>query len=453
MDGIKIDKCKNKDIFAIGLGGIVPDYMADSYKLVYAPLSDCGVILSSSQWTEAKRIIERGEKAGPVLFEIIEALKNEDLSKLGDSRINSISDFCNLSILPNNKCNFSCSFCYSANGRSKDELDFASARISIDSFIRRDSPARLSLSILGGGEPLLSWPLVKRCIDYAGQRARHFNKRLQVSITTNGSLITDEIIGYLKAHEIVTVVSYEILEDIQNLHRGHYSQVKERINRMFELDYTPQFNTVITQDNVGRLEEIVRVAHDDFPGLKYLCTDPVISPELFPCVEDLRCFHDAFVSNYFKARQLGKEYGLTVDCTANHSMDCTLTRYCPGEMGVTATGRITSCPCVSSEKEPRFGDYVYGCVSGDGLHIDNEALSAILRQDLYSHPECAGCPMKYNCGGGCMHKNNIFGEEFKPEMCRFALEFGRRYLFEEINAGCIAENEKNLIEMMRDEQA
>lgn len=429
-----IGKCETKDIFAIGLNGMLPTPYSEAYVLVYAPLADSALILHRDQWEAVRQSIDRSESLTGELQDVVDTLTHEDHAKLQDSSIHSINDFQNLSILPNNKCNFTCSFCYSARGRSNDELSFNKAKLAIDKFIRKDSPARLSLSILGGGEPLLSWPLVKECVEYSEQKAKQFGLTLNISITTNGSLVTDEVIEYFKAHHITTVVSYEVLEDIQDMHRGHYKRVKDSITRMFQLGYTPQFNTVITPDNVNRISEVLETVHRDFPGLKYLCTDPVISPDIFHSVTQLRAFHDNFISSFFEARELGRTYGIKVDCTANISMNCTLDRYCPGEMGVTATGLITSCPCVSSEKEKGFDSYVYGKVSETDIEFDMTRLDEILNRNLYSTPRCKDCPMKYNCGGGCMHKNNIFSPAYISETCRFTNEFGRQYLFRQINS-------------------
>lgn len=444
-------RCENKEIFALQLDGLLPQSHSDVYVLAYAPLADCALILKNDDWDRVKLCIDENVQPYDELMDVVAGLIDEDLYKLKDSAIRSIEDFQNLSILPNNKCNFSCSFCYSAKGRANDELTFDQAKNAIDSFIRETSPQKLSLSILGGGEPLISWTLVKEIIEYAETRAEKYDKTVNTSITTNASLISDEIIEYFKSHRIITVVSYEILEEIQNLHRGHYSLVKRKIERMFELGYIPQFNTVITPENVRRIPEIVAKAHADFPKLKYLCTDPVISQDIFANVDELRSFHNTFIDSFFKAKELGSDLGLKVDCTANLSMECTIDRYCPGEMGVTAGGLITSCPCVSSEKEKGFESYVYGKVTSTGVKVDAGKFKDILGKNLYSNPKCKNCPMKYNCGGGCMHKNNIFPTEFIAETCRFTREFGRRFLFNRLNSYYMETCGQSILQLIENE--
>lgn len=444
-------RCENAEIFALPIKGLVPDRLANNRCIVYSPLADNAIILTTVQWGQLKSHIDTGVKVDPVLMEMAKELLDCNLSKLIDSRIKNKHDFNNLTILPNNKCNFSCGFCYSAKGRSTTVLEKQKVFQALNFFISPTSNEKITISILGGGEPLLSWDLVKDVILYAENRAAQYSKQLQISITTNGSLVTDEIILFLKRHNITTVISYEIIESIQNLHRGHYKEVKENIRRMFELGYIPQFNTVITPENVNLLCEIVNTAHKDFPNIKYICTDPVIMPELYQSVEALKDYHNSFIEGFFRAKELATSLGIKIDCTANISMDCTITRYCPGEMGITANGLITVCPCVSSEKEPYFNEYIYGYVSLNGIVIDDEKLKNLLNEDVNASRRCLNCPMKYNCAGGCMHKNKMLSPEYKAETCRFTYEFGRHYLFNKLNIAIFEEYGKDIKTILENE--
>lgn len=447
---MKSQKTNNAEVFAISLEDFLPAELAGKVKLVYAPLADSGLIVTLGQWEKIKNVIDRDLVEDKDTMETVSVLTEEDGNILEKSKVRHEHDFQNLTILPTNRCNFKCGFCYSAHGRSMEELEPNHAFAAIDHFMDGNEHERLSLSILGGGEPLIAWNNTRKIIEYAKSKALYSGKQINVSITTNGSLLNDEIIDFIRNNKIVTVVSYEILERIQNLHRGHYETVKYNIHRMFELGCRPQFNTVITTENVDNLREIVETAHAEFPGLRYLCMDPVIQPELFESVEHLRRYHDAFIEGFFEARSIGKEMELTVDCTANISMDCTIARYCPGEMGVTAHGFITLCPCVSSEKEAFFQDFVYGRVSDDGIFIDGEKFQKLMGASGYDSKPCVQCPMKYNCAGGCAYQNKMLSSEFKKETCRFTREFGRRFLFERLNDEIKAEG-MDLITLLKNE--
>ena len=57
-----------------------------------------------------------------------------------------------------------------------------------------------------GGEPLLSWPLVKKTVAFA---EKNFKKKFRFTLTTNGSLLKKEHIQFFKKHRFDLVLSYD----------------------------------------------------------------------------------------------------------------------------------------------------------------------------------------------------------------------------------------------------
>ena len=72
-------------------------------------------------------------------------------------------DIDNMVILPNYKCNFNCSYCYAAKGRSNEEMDVETLDSAMDWFLDKNRiPEKdLYIFIVGGGEPLKSWRVVQ----------------------------------------------------------------------------------------------------------------------------------------------------------------------------------------------------------------------------------------------------------------------------------------------------
>jgi len=65
--------------------------------------------------------------------------------------------------------------------------------------------------ILGffGGEPLLEWSLLQRATEYAAQKADRHGIRLRPTLTTNGTLLTTERLGWLFEHGFKPAVSLD----------------------------------------------------------------------------------------------------------------------------------------------------------------------------------------------------------------------------------------------------
>ena len=47
---------------------------------------------------------------------------------------------------------------------------------------------------LFGGEPLMNMPVVKYIVDYVRQREKETGKNIKLPLTTNGTLLADEIV-------------------------------------------------------------------------------------------------------------------------------------------------------------------------------------------------------------------------------------------------------------------
>src|SRR5208337_3377046 len=70
-----------------------------------------------------------------------------------------------------------------------------------------------------GGEPLLNFPVMKKTVAYSKEKAAEKGKQVTFSITTNGSLLNDEIISFLKNEKINPLISFDGPPEYQNRQR------------------------------------------------------------------------------------------------------------------------------------------------------------------------------------------------------------------------------------------
>ena len=107
-----------------------------------------------------------------------------------------------------NKCNLSCTYCYeygedkltSEESFGKARMDDKTARDSID-FLMRSSGDRPQVSItFFGGETLLNFDAIKTATEYAEEQGNKNGKRVHYSLTTNATLLTDDIVDFLTKH-------------------------------------------------------------------------------------------------------------------------------------------------------------------------------------------------------------------------------------------------------------
>lgn len=157
------------------------------------------------------------------------------------------------------QCNFRCEYCvysgsYLTRSHSSKKMSISTAFKGIDFIIAHSkNNAKIAIGFYGG-EPLLEFNFIKQCIDYAEKKSE--GKMVHFSITTNGSLLTDEIIEFLYKHDVALTISLDGPEKIHDNHRklalnnsGSFSKVINNISKLKEIfpDYTKKimFNAVI----------------------------------------------------------------------------------------------------------------------------------------------------------------------------------------------------------------
>lgn len=143
------------------------DLGRDDLELIYAPIADAMLLVSHPEADALEQAIE--QPGDPELSDVVETLLGGIPAGQRDHKVTHVDQFLLMYVLPNYTCNFSCSYCFSAKGRSGKALDKAHLKDALDYFIdsKRVTSKRLAISYLGGGEPTLSWDVVKFGLEYA----------------------------------------------------------------------------------------------------------------------------------------------------------------------------------------------------------------------------------------------------------------------------------------------
>ena len=152
-------------------------------------------------------------------------------------------------------CNFRCKYCvYSENRNarqrrhSEKRMDWETAKKALDFFWDHSvDTAEVNIGFYGG-EPLLEFPLIKQVVEYS--KRRFSGKNLSFNITTNATLLTDEMIYYFRNHKVSVLISLDGPKEINDKNRvfsdgsGTFDAVLERISRIKEI--APEFADMVT---------------------------------------------------------------------------------------------------------------------------------------------------------------------------------------------------------------
>jgi His-Xaa-Ser system radical SAM maturase HxsB len=137
------------------------------------------------------------------------------------TRYSRLADFTGLHIfVVSLRCEHSCPYCQ-VSRQSDDRLAFdmssETAAKALDLVFRSPSPA-LKIEFQGG-EPLLNFPLIREVVEAAKARNRVAQRVLQFVITTNLALLSDEVLEFCKAHDVLISTSLDGPADLHNKNR------------------------------------------------------------------------------------------------------------------------------------------------------------------------------------------------------------------------------------------
>ena len=342
------------------------------------------------------------------------------------------NDVYEIDILLNFKCNFNCVYCYSAAGRSDISLTWEKVEPLLDFLFsdRHDAKQPYRINFSGGGEPTLSFDMVRRITESIEKRSTVSGHRYELAMVTNGSLLTSEIIDYIIKHDIHLVLSFEILEKYQNSERGHYKEVAENLDKLLQSDARFGVRATLTADSASAMPEMIEEIHRRFPLLNSIVFDTVLAPDLFKSPEELDDYYNMFFDNFVRAQILGKKYNIVVAGPSSQLLSFQRERTCLGKIVLTPEGNFSMCSRVSSRKEKLFDNFIYGQVDSNGkLDIDGLKFNHIMGENtIDSTPACRTCFARWNCGGGCRLFAQGFSAEYFPVFC----DFQRRCLKYEI---------------------
>lgn len=173
-------------------------------------------------------------------------------------------------------CNFRCKYCiYSEEANphqrshSTKRMSWETAKKAVD-FLRDHSVDNPKVNIgFYGGEPLLEFDLIKKIVSYS--QARFKGKELTYSITSNGTLLTDEMILFFEAHNISLMISLDGPKEINDLNRvfadgsGTFDKVVDRVRRIREIapEYANKLQISMVMDPQNDFDCINEICMND----------------------------------------------------------------------------------------------------------------------------------------------------------------------------------------------
>lgn len=145
------------------------------------------------------------------------------------------------------RCNLNCEYCcYSGKFEgqrvhSDKVMDMAVARQAIRQFLEGEQVIDGIYPIsFYGGEPLLTFYHLEECVRFAVEEAGCLGKKLRFAVTTNGTLLSDEVCDFLVEHDFLTIISLDGPRQMHDRYRvfpdgrGSFDLVWKNLRRFVE---------------------------------------------------------------------------------------------------------------------------------------------------------------------------------------------------------------------------
>lgn len=320
-----------------------------------------------------------------------------------------------------NQCNLACTYCYefgadkiaTPEGKPK-YMTLETAKSSVD-FLLEQSKGREAVHItFFGGETLMNFRLLKQVVEYARDKAKGQGRGIGFSLTTNATLLTDEIIDFLVENEVGVTISMDGPPDLQDKRRvdkrgrGTYATIEPRLRKLISRRRTRLVTARVTlTEGVTDVIRIYRHLRDEL-GFDEVGFAPVTSngDQAYAIDDDGM---DSVVAQFHQLADEWLEYALRGERHAFSNVSETIGELIQGAnkshpcgaaiglLGVSPSGDLSPCH--------RFTDADTHSLGHISTGVDTAKRDDFLaRGHVSAKYECGTCWARPLCAGGCHHE-------------------------------------------------
>ena len=321
-------------------------------------------------------------------------------------------------------CNLRCKYCFADEGEyngHKGKMSLETAKKAIDYVVKRSGPRKNIEIDLFGGEPTMMMDTIKEIIAYARENEAKWNKRIRFTMTTNATLLTDEMMDYMDKELENIILSIDGRKEVNDKVRirfdgkGSYDQILPNIKKMVAKRDKTKAHTVrgtFTRENLDFYEDVKMMVDE---GFREISIEPVVLEDGHPLAlrkEDLPKIFESYDKLYDELVQKkaeGKEfnfYHFKVDLNGGPCVYKRISGCGAGfeYVAITPQGEVYPCHQFVGKEE-----YKLGSIYDDSYNADLGM--SFKKAHIYNKPKCRNCLARFYCSGGCQANNIAFNND------------------------------------------
>jgi len=396
-------------------------------RLVYDILNESAL---ESQDEVIKRLkdIYHEDEIKEAYDEIMQLIEDEELytkdhyEEIARKSLEGISHIKALCLNVAHDCNLKCTYCFAKEGEYKKGkrsiMTFEVGKKAIDFIIERSGPRKNIEIDLFGGEPIIAFDVVKKIVDYAKEREEEYNKNIRFTLTTNATLLTDEIMDYLDKNIGNIILSIDGRKEVNDKIRkradgkGSYDIIMPKIKKMVSRRGSKRqyyIRGTFTAENLDFYDDVMHLVEN---GFKEISIEPVVLPPdnklaiKYSNLEKIFEEYDKLTEEMKNRKNTDgkfKFYHFAIDLEGGPCIYKRISGCGAGHeyISITPEGDIYPCHQFIGNEEFKIGNIMDGSFD---FSIGEEFKKA----HVYNKPKCQTCFAKFYCSGGCQANNYNF---------------------------------------------
>jgi uncharacterized protein len=278
----------------------------------------------------------------------------------------------NFTFIVTDDCNFNCSYCLQK--KEKKYLQPTTIKTAVDFFYPFLKGDKIYI-IFYGGEPLLAYDKIEYAVQLLREKNKTGNKNIEFSLTTNGSLVTDEMLDFFNCHRFGLMLSFDGLAQDKGRKKGTLEQMVQVIKRIRAhpgIDF--EINSVFTPITINSLTESVRFMIEldrSEMTVNFSTLEAWNPPDLEALRNELKRLSDFLLSYYQEKETIPvKNFqapGTLVEADTAKEMKRGIFRCNAGQdrLALTPAGKLWGCYVFhdyfkTRENHPGYADYYFG---------------------------------------------------------------------------------------------
>ncbi len=321
-----------------------------------------------------------------------------------------------LSLAIAQKCNLGCTYCYAQQGEfggAAKNMELADALRAVELLVGRAEPgARLNLAFLGG-EPLVNRNVLRAATERALELAEARGAKITFSITTNGTLLSEDDGRFFEQHGFAVTISIDGPQQVHDALRpfkgggGSYDAIMKRVEPLLKMQQQMQVSARVTVTprnlSLRRTLDTFIAAGFHSVGFSPMLSAPSGEGEMQS--EDLERMLGEMIDcgrEFERASRRGQRYPFANMVNAMREIHRGTHRPYPcgagaGYLGVSADGELAACHRFVGDEDGAMGSL------DDGVDLSRQA-DWLAARHVHRQQPCQSCWARYLCGGGCHHE-------------------------------------------------